>query len=236
MGAALAAEIIDAERARAELLDAMYTLYREHYAAVTPERFADDLTDKTYVLVVRDAEARLRGFSTLAVAKASLEATQLRAIFSGDTIMHRDYWGHQALAFSWIRFAGSIKAQEPGLPLYWFLITKGHRTYRYLSAFSISFFPHWQQATPRRERKVMRLLARQRFGGAFDEARGIIHYPFSRGHLRPEFACVSDVERRRDDVSFFLKSNPGYAAGDELVCLTELAADNLKPIARRLFM
>jgi hypothetical protein len=213
----------------------MYALYREHYAAVTLEHFADDLADKAHVLIVRDGEGEMRGFSTLAVTKAACRGTALRAIFSGDTIMHRDYWGHQSLAFAWIRFAGSVKAQEPGLPLYWFLITKGHRTYRYLSAFSIDFYPRWDRPTPGRELEIMRLLARPRFGSAFDAARGIIRYPASRGHLRPELASVGELERKRDDVSFFLARNPDYAQGDELVCLTELCVDNLKPIARRLF-
>jgi hypothetical protein len=234
-GAALTSEVIPAERARADLIDAMYALYREHYAAVSLERFADDLSDKAHVLIVRDAEGEMRGFSTLAVTKADCRGTALRAIFSGDTIMHRDYWGHQALAFGWIRFAGSVKAQEPGLPLYWFLITKGHRTYRYLSAFSISFYPRWDCPTPGRELDIMRILAKRRFGSAFDEARGLIHYPVSRGHLRPELASVGESERRRDDVRFFLERNPDYAQGDELVCLTELSVDNLKPIARRQF-
>jgi hypothetical protein len=234
-GTELTSEIIPAERARADLIDAMYALYREHYAAVTLERFADDLADKAHVLIVRDAGGEMRGFSTLAVTKADCRGTPLRAIFSGDTIMHRDYWGHQSLAFAWIRFAGSVKAQAPGLPLYWFLITKGHRTYRYLSAFSVDFYPRWDRPTPDPELEIMRMLAKQRFGRAFDEARGVIHYPVSRGHLRAELASVGELERRRDDVRFFLERNPDYAQGDELVCLTELSAENLKPIARRLF-
>ena len=231
----LTAEILRAEEARPHLIEGLYALYRAHYAAVTPERFAEDLADKTHVLVVRDGEREIRGFTTLAVTKSDFEGGPLRAIFSGDTVMHRDYWGHQTLAFGWIRFAGRIKAKQPELPLYWFLISKGHRTYRYLSAFSVDFFPRWSQATPARELAIMRRLARRRFGDAFDEARGLVHYEVSRGHLRPELAAVSELEGRRDDVRFFLERNPNYAQGDELVCLTELCLDNLKPIARRLF-
>ena len=39
-------------------------------------------------------------------------------------------------------------AQLPEQPLYWFLIVKGHRTYRYLSAFSVDFHPHWRTPMP----------------------------------------------------------------------------------------
>jgi len=34
---------------------------------------------------------------------------------------------------------------------------------------------------------------------------------------------------------FFLRSNPGYTSGDELVCLTELTSGKLRPLARRVF-
>jgi hypothetical protein len=48
-------------------------------------------------------------------------------------------------------------------------------------------------------------------------------------------AMVEPDEAARPDVAFFLRSNPGYVHGDELVCLTELAPHNLRPIARRVF-
>jgi hypothetical protein len=37
-------------------------------------------------------------------------------------------------------------------------------------------------------------------------------------------------------VRLFLDRNAGYADGDELVCLTELCASNLRSIARREFL
>ena len=43
-------------------------------------------------------------------------------------------------------------------------------------------------------------------------------------------------ERKRPDVAYFLQCNPGYASGDELVCLCELSTDNMRPLTRRLFV
>ena len=147
----------------------------------------------------------------------------IRAIYSGDTIIERAYWGTQALAFTWLRFAGTVKAQVPDCPLYWFLIVKGHRTYRYLSAFSIDFYPHWQMPTPPWAQSIMTGLARRRFNDAYDAERGVVSFPQSRGHLRPVWAEIEPEEAARPDVAFFLRSNPGYVRGDELVCLTELS-------------
>jgi hypothetical protein len=211
----------------------MYDLYATYYESTSPSLFEADLRDKDSVVVLRDDADRLVGFSSLAIVNANVGECSLRAIYSGDTIIDRAHWGTQALAFTWLRFAGTIKAQAPECPLYWFLIVKGHRTYRYLSAFSVDFYPHWQVPTPPAARAIMDHLARQRFGAAYDGER--VSFAHSRGHLKPLWAAVEPEEAARPDVAFFLRSNPGYARGDELVCLTELSAGNLRPLARRVF-
>jgi hypothetical protein len=216
-------------------IGAMFDLYDHYYDATSRPLFEADLRNKDYVVTLREPCGALAGFSTLAVITTEIGGQPLRAIYSGDTIIDHAHWGTQALAFTWIRFAGTVKAWAPSLPLYWFLIVKGHRTYRYLSAFSVDFYPRWDRPTPGQARDVMDHLAWRRFSEAYDARRGVVSFPRSRGHLKPEWALVEETEAARPDVSFFLRSNPGYISGDELVCLTELAPENLRPLARRVF-
>lgn len=221
-----------AERERRE----MFALYARYYDGTTWARFARDLDDKDRVLLLRDEGGALQGFSTLALYERLFEGVRLRVIFSGDTVVDESHWGQQALAFAWIRLAGNIKAAEPHVPLYWLLISKGHRTYRYLSAFSREFYPAPERATPRSTAGLMAFLARDRFGDAYDEDTGVLRFGESLGHLRDAYAGVSAAQRRLPHVSYFLARNPGYARGEELVCLCELDAGNLRPIARRAFL
>ena len=224
----------DIERAASldgRTVNEMFDLYGTYYDATSPSLFEQDLGNKDFVVVLRDDAGAVAGFSTLAIVDAPFG----RAIYSGDTIIDRAHWGTQALAFTWLRFAGELKAQAPDSPLYWFLIVKGHRTYRYLSAFSVDFYPHWQKPTPSWAQAIMAELACRRFHDAYDAARGVVSFPQSRGHLKPAWAAVEPEEAARPDVAFFLAANPGFTRGDELVCLTELAAGNLRPLARRVF-
>jgi len=214
---------------------AMYALYARHYAAADPERFAHDLAEKRYAVLLRDETGLLQGFSTLLDYEAPFEDARVRILFSGDTIVDAHHWGQQALAFAWLRLAGEIKARDPQRPLYWFLISKGHRTYRFLTAFSREFWPAPDRPTPPRMKALMDTLAHERYGRDYDAGTGVIRFAQSHGHLRDEFAGVSDAHRRRPEVAFFLARNPGYARGEELVCLCELAADSLQPLARRVF-
>jgi hypothetical protein len=215
---------------------AMYALYRRYYDASSWRLFAEDLAEKDRALVLRDETGALQGFSTLAVYERMFEGRPVRVIFSGDTIVDERHWGQQALAFAWLRLAGSIKSAQPQLPLYWLLISKGHRTYRYLPAFSRAFHPSPDAATDAALAPLRDFLGRDRFGDAYDAAAGVVRFAASRGHLRAEYADVPEAHRRLPEVAFFLERNPGYPRGDELVCVCELCPDALRPIARRAFL
>lgn len=214
---------------------AMYALYARHYDATDPDLFAADLGQKHHALLLRDEAGHVVGFTTMATAEMQHQGQRVRTVFSGDTIIDPAHWGHQELAFNWIAYAGSLKAEAPSVPLYWFLIVKGHRTYRYLSAFSIDFYPHWERHPGHWLRSLMARLGTERFGSAFDPESGVIRFTSSRGHLKPELAHIEETDARRPDVRLFLERNPGYREGHELLCLTELSQANLRPIARRQF-
>lgn len=213
----------------------MFALYERYYEATSFARFDADLAAKDRVLMLVDEAGALQGFSTMTVYDCMSDDGPLRVLFSGDTVVDEDHWGQQTLAFAWLRLAGRIKAERPHLPLYWLLISKGHRTYRYLSAFSREFHPAPDRVTPPRMQALMDAVARDRFGSAYDAASGVLRFDESLGHLRAPYAQVSAAHRRLPEVEFFLARNPGYTHGDELVCICELAADNLRPLARRAF-
>ena len=233
--ALIAPQAVEVATLDAAQRETMYALYIRHYDAVSRERFFADLANKHYVVLLHDQAGALQGFSTLAVYQREYDGRATGVLFSGDTVVDTRHWGQQALAFSWLRLAGRLKARSPERPLYWFLISKGHRTYRFLTAFANEFWPALDRPTPPRLQALMNALARERFGDDYDAAAGVIRFAESRGHLREPFAEVSAAHRRLPEVAFFLARNPGYARGDELVCLCELAADKLRPLARRIF-
>jgi len=227
--------VLDAARLGEPERRELYALFERYYECTDYARFCADLAGKSHVLVLRDETEVLRGFSTLALYEREHEGEALRVLFSGDTVVDEADWGQQVLAFAWLRLAGGIYARS-ATPLYWLLISKGHRTYRYLSAFSRIYFPSPSCPTPLRVAALMRFLAHDRFGDAFDDAAGVLRFPDARGQLRERYAEVPSAHRRLEEVEYFLARNPGYAQGDELVCLCELRPDNLKPMARRAFV
>lgn len=214
----------------------MYEIFERHYEATTMARFEQDLAPKQWVLLLHDEHLAIRGFSTLQVYERQHQGERCRILFSGDTVIDRDHWGEQELAFNWLRLAGRLKGERPELRHFWFLISKGHRTYRYLPAFAQRFFPHWREPIPSFEAGLLKTLAVDHFGSHFAPEAGVVRFPESQGHLRTPLAEISARELRLESVRFFLARNPGYARGEELCCLCELEPENLKSIGRRMFL
>lgn len=205
--------------------DAMHALMTEHYEAVPRDRFDTDLAGKDEVLMLHDEAGGLRGFTTLAWNPAGA-FPEGDILFSGDTIIDRSCWGTQELVRAFCRRAGEWRAKN-GRPLFWFLLSKGHRTYLYLPVFARRFHPHPDRTEPAWEKLASRV-AQGMFGDAWKPDEGVIRFPASHGHLRGDIAATSQDRRQNPWVRFFLERNPRYVNGEELVCLTEMCADNLR--------
>ncbi|HFC6394857.1 hypothetical protein [Neisseria bacilliformis] len=212
----------------------LYALYARYYGGTSPELFARDLAEKDHILLLEDEHGRTRGFTTLKILPFSHEGQTGRALFSGDTIIDHRYWGKQTLPLAWCELAGRLKAQQPDTPLYWLLIVKGDRTYRYLNAFSKNYYPNRRRPTPPDIQRLIDRLAAARFGAHYRPDSGLIRYPESQGHLKSEW--LNEKTAANPEAAYFRSRNPRHAEGDELVCLTLLAPENLRSFALRGFL
>lgn len=213
----------------------MYALYAQYYAGTSEDIFFRDLSAKDYIILLYDTQGTLRGFSTVAIIETMWHGKPLRAIFSGDTIIHHIFWGEQVLISSWFELAGRIKRAKPDIGLYWFLIVKGHRTYRMLHVFCKEYAPRRSQATPKHMTDLMHHLANLKFSDYYSPETGLIDFGESQGHLKPECADAEQSVNRNTEIAYFLSRNPEYGRGVELVCLAELAESNLRYFALKGF-
>jgi hypothetical protein len=217
----------------AEETSALAGLYLSYYSGTDGARFEADLGGKDEILLVTCDEV-LVGFTTLQVYERQWRGECVRVIYSGDTVVEQAHWGQQALAFAWIARMGEIKRERPDVPLYWLLIVKGHRTFKYLPTFGKTFFPHWSQ--DRSDLKPLAdFLAREKFGSDYNAGTGVVEFPVSHGHLRHEIAFPTDEQMNQPAVKFFVQRNPGFTQGHELVCLCEMEETNMRPLTRRIF-
>lgn len=214
--------------------NSMYKLYSTYYEGATETLFYKDLQSKHDVIILIDADNNLKGFTTIQIIETSFNGQKIQVIFSGDTIIHHEFWGGQTLPLAWCKYAGKKKAAQPDNPLYWLLITKGHRTYRFLPIFFKNFHPK-RGVSISFYQEVLDFLAAKKFKDVYDALSGTLRYSTSQGHLKPEWADAENYLNRHKEVEFFLLKNPDYAKGAELVCIAELCEDNLKSFALKGF-
>ena len=214
--------------------DALFALMDRHYENVRRRAFDADLDEKQWVILLSDpATEEICGFSTQVVLEAEAEGRPVRALFSGDTIIDRARWGDPALAHVWGRLALSLIDAAPDAELYWFLISKGYKTYRFLPLFFRHFYPRFDHPTPPSARRVLDALARRKFPADYDAAAGVVRAGPHKDRLRPDVAEVTPERLRDPHVAFFVRRNPGHARGDELCCLAPLTRANFTAAAYR---
>lgn len=221
-------------RARAEVppneVDRLHELFARHYRHVDRETFDRDWEEKDQAILLRDGTGELQGFTTLKLHEIELGGKRLRAVFSGNTIIEPAFWGDLELVRVWCAAMARFKACDPSIPLYWYLISSGFRTYLYLPLFFREFFPRFDAPTPPFAERLIDLLGRLRYPTEY--SGGVIHVTSPRECLRPDLAVPGDARIRNPHVRFFLERNPGFLKGDELVCIAEYSPENTRRSAR----
>ena len=216
----------------------MYQLLEAYFQNTSVQQFAHDLAEKDTVILLRDPEdARVVGFSTLMKIEIAIENRNVVGFFSGDTIIAREHWGSSQLARLWVttvfREADRIRQDSPDTLFYWFLISAGYKTFRYLPTFFVAYAPHPVLQPSPFDRQVVHTLAAKKFGDDYHADAGIVR--FRRANpLRPGVAEVTERRLRDPLVEFFIRKNPGHRQGDELACLVPIFRSNLTPAGLRM--
>lgn len=212
--------------------EAMYSLLTHHFNGVTPGTFTNDLANKNWVILIKNKIGQLKGFSTLRLYDVLVKGECLSVVYSGDTIVDPTAWSSATLPRAWIQAINQLR--RPDKRLFWLLISSGFRTYRLLPTFWQRFYPHYDRSTPLAMQQLMNTLAQQQFGHAYDQKTGIVRFTHPQ-RLSPILGTVPPERRTDPHIHFFEQANPDHAQGDELVCLTEICAENLTAAGRRMW-
>lgn len=222
------ASLSEVERAR------MLALMQLCYEGVDPARFQRDLAQKDHVILLLDKATReIVGFSTILVRREQVGRDVADVLFSGDTVLHPDYWGQKVLDGAFARYLLSRKLRHPLRSLRWLLLSGGYKTYLII----INYFP---LTSPRRDREPTdrELVFRDEvcarwFGRQFDPRRGVLRFG-DHYRVRTGIAPIDREAARHPDIAFFADRNPGHVDGEELVCVGEVRLRDLFRAALRI--
>lgn len=215
--------------------DQMFALMRQYFDGVNRHRFEADLAEKQWACILSDHESqRVMGFSTLMRFESVVRQRRVAALFSGDTIIHRNCWGrHHGLLHAVGHHMMNLAEATMDADTYWLLVSSGYKTYRLLPVCFIEFFPRHNAPTPLAIQQIVNVLTKTKFGDQYDQQSGVLKLRHPTP-LRPGIADVDERRLKDPHVEFFHRANPGHRAGNELVCIAHLTNLNLTPAGRRL--
>lgn len=213
---------------------AMYSLMEEYYDGTSFPVFIEDLEEKDFCILLFDTDNKIKGFSTQKIMSVEVEGEKVYGVFSGDTIIHKDYWGSIELYKLFAKYFISHGKQYGSF--YWFLISKGYKTYKMLPLFFKEFYPNCKEKTPAYAQEIIHSFGSAKYPEEYNRESGVILYKGIKDKLKVGVADITEKQLKDLDVSHFLKLNPEYFNGNDLACIAKLTEENLKPNVRRLLL
>lgn len=212
----------------------MYAVYSQYYDNTNWDIFLRDLSKKTGAFLVRKAsDGRVVGFSTLMACDIQVGRKNVRAVFSGDTIIERAYWGSRVLQFAFYKFLIAEKMRNPRRAIYWLLISKGYKTYLLLANNFYNFYPRHDHHDDDLG-DIVDAYCEQMFPAYYDRSKGILDFGDDYQPLRGDVSEITDRMRLESPgIRFFEERNPEWRRGTELPCIGEITWACLAKFAAR---
>ncbi|MDC1174330.1 hypothetical protein OAT67_02970 [Bacteriovoracaceae bacterium] len=217
----LHASTIRVEKLDEKIIGRLFYLYQHYYENTSIEVFEKDLKEKTHIILLKNRKGQEQGFSTLTRRDIEVEGRSYHVLYSGDTIISPDYWGTAALTMEFLKNIISAKVKRPFSPVYWFLISKGYKTYLLLANNFINYYPRYDKQTPKREEKMLKSISDSFFPSVYNEETGLLTFDRSSHEKLKSFVApiTDEMKVKYPKIAFFEKKNPDWMIGDELACI-----------------
>lgn len=105
----------------------MFKVFCRYYDNVALDQFVTDLGKKT---------------GAFGVYRMQVDGQEIKGVFSGDTVLEKEHWGHRAINAAFVKRVLWEAIKNPMTPQYWFLISKGYKTFLLLSRNFPEYYPH----------------------------------------------------------------------------------------------
>lgn len=204
-------------------VERMFELFSLYYENTSLQTFEHDLFEKNHVILLKDKKDHsLQGFSTLLRVPLKKGKRKVLGVYSGDTVISKDYWGSPALGIEFLKYLWKLKMKRPGIAVYWFLISKGYKTYLIMANNFAIHYPRYEEETPPVYKQLMDDFYSSKFLDNYDPSTGLISYPGKSCALKEHVADITPELMKDSRIAFFQQQNPKWAEGHELTCIARM--------------
>jgi len=180
----------------------------------------------------RSGDDELVGMASVDVFTETFRGRRLAVIFTSHVLLREEYRGHNLIQRLGLRVFLQTRMRYPLRSIYWFFDTFSYKSYLLLARNLREYWPRHDRPTPDWERGLMAHLSERTYGASWQPQQGIV-VRSGRKKLRGEAAPLPADLSDAPDLQFYVRANPGHAAGDMLVCLCPLSLGNWAGVAWR---
>ncbi len=220
----LTSKTIKISSLRPNQIHEMFAIFEKFYDNVSLDRFKSDLSNKSRVILLLTQKKEIKGFSTLDEFDLDLHNKNYRILYSGDTIISSEYWGTPVLTLAFLKYMTLLKLRFPTRPVWWFLISKGYKTYLLLANNFLNYYPRLDKETPNEHKDLIAALSEKIYPGKFNHKTGIIEFRSGEHEKLKEYVApiTKELKTKYPKIAFFDEQNPNWKNGDELSCIGEV--------------
>lgn len=221
-------QYIDREQIDTDRLKAMYSIYEQYYENTKFSIFADDFKNKSGAIVIFNSKTdEIVGFSTVAVQHFYLNGKDYTVLFSGDTVIMKEFWGARTLQSTMLKLMIKLRIRYPFNELYWLLISKGYKTYLLLANNYYAYYPNVMGDNEHLS-TVIEHYCENFFGEYYDREVGLLNFGDDYQPLKGEIAPITEeMKVKNPKINFFEEKNPTWTIGTELPCIGRLGWKDL---------
>jgi hypothetical protein len=214
----------------------MFGLLSFEFLGVSRQDFTRDLEEKESVMLLRlgSPDGEIVGFSTLVTLDLPTAGRPTKAVFSGDTSILPAHRSSLGFGLEIARYFLRAIESNPNVDLYYVLMSKGWRTFRVLPFFFREFSPAPDVSVSREHQAVRDAFGAAKYPREYDPERGIILFARETQRLVPGSVDAVPPPDPDAHTRFFLRANPTYLSGTELVCVAPVTRANFAPAMLRL--
>ena len=198
----------------------MYGIFSRYYEHAHLDTFLSDMSKKTGVFLLRRrSDRKIVGFSTVATIDMDIDGKPIIGVFSGDTIIEKEYWGSRALPVAFFLYLLRLVVRHPLTPVFWLLISKGYKTYLLMANNFFRYYPH-PEGKYAEYSGLIPMYCEKLFPGYYDPSKKVLDFGNDYNRLKDDIARISDELRLNyPKVAFFEEKNPEWQRGTELPCV-----------------
>ncbi|MDF1764558.1 MAG: hypothetical protein P1U57_14210 [Oleibacter sp.] len=215
----------------------MHQVFSQYYHNADLATFIKDMSKKTGVFILKDKRAnRIVGFSTYNEIEIDYRNRKAIGVFSGDTIVEKEFWGNRSMHKAFAMRMLSTKLKNPTTHVFWLLISKGYKTYLLMT----NNFERCYPIAGKQDEELASLVDQYcttLYPEAYNAEKRILDFGENYHALKDDVAEITHKMRMENrNIRYFDDTNPEWHRGTELPCVGEISASTLLGFIRKIFI